>query len=67
MEKVALRCKTCQNKMGETQLGTTTFRHKGRMMTVYTGFYPCVVRLVCEKCQTETIFEICAKEIVAKE
>lgn len=67
MDKFTLRCQRCRNKVGESQRGITSFRHKGRMITVYTGVYPFHVQIVCENCKEETIFEICQQEVVEQE
>lgn len=63
MPKTSLRCKVCRNKVGESENGATTFRHKGRTVCVESGIYPCVVTVDCETCKAKTVFEICPKEV----
>lgn len=66
MPKEALRCKQCRNKVGEFENGVATFRHKGRTISAETGGFPFVIKVGCETCKADTVFELCLKEVVAK-
>lgn len=65
MSKQVLHCRLCRNKIGEVRDGVATIRYKQREVEVSGGVYPYRLKIACERCKTESVFDICAKETSA--